>query len=442
MADETLLSDLCSIWCVLSTSSMSSMTFTPCPCPMSLSSISPDPAFIHRLKQTFQFAQPTETFPTLRLTESSNNKKSKYCCPGCAARTCSLPCYKRHQQWAQCTGKRDPTKYVKKSQLATPAGIDHDYNFITGIERGLDRKEKDIQDRGLSVANAARTGPGKGEITEQRYKAAGVNVIRAPKGLSRQKENKTHASSKKNIVWTVEWIREGKARLLSETSEVLSLAAAYANLAGQKPNKKRKLEPDLDKNTELERSQDTRGISKDKSGPPQIKVEDEEVERPTPRRSSSEELSQIKIEEASGPDAEVAHHLHTNPDIDDTDSQSLHHRHNFFLLKPRTNSTSHVLIPLSASATLRDCLQGRTVLEFPTLYVLSSAPDSLPNGYLLEEEYNKQERKERKELEETLKAHPEALRACKHENTEENADDAVDNQKILDVLKKDLGTGI
>jgi hypothetical protein len=128
--------------------------------------------------------------------KSSNITKSKYQCPACAARTCSLPCYKRHQQRALCTGKRDPTKYVKKSQLATPAGIDHDFNFITRIERQLEKAEKDVNDKGLGAAPELRRRPRKGELHDHDLNAAGVKVVRAPKGLSRQKENKSHRGNK------------------------------------------------------------------------------------------------------------------------------------------------------------------------------------------------------------------------------------------------------
>jgi hypothetical protein len=140
--------------------------------------------------------RPRDIWPTWWLTILSNTSRSKYRCPGCATRTCSLPCYKRHQQWAQCTGKRDATRYVKKSQLATPAGIDHDFNFLTSVERGLEKADRHVSDKGLGAATAPHTRLRKGEPSDQRYAAAGVTVVRAPKGLSRQRENDTHWSNK------------------------------------------------------------------------------------------------------------------------------------------------------------------------------------------------------------------------------------------------------
>ena len=124
----------------------------------------------------------------------SNTNEPKYKCPGCSARTCSLPCVKRHKLRADCTGKRDPTKFIKKSELATPAGIDHDYNFLSGIERDLEKVDKSVEERGLDFGLNARSKGDQSQKMDWQFSTAGVKVIRAPKGLSRAKENKTHRS--------------------------------------------------------------------------------------------------------------------------------------------------------------------------------------------------------------------------------------------------------
>lgn len=77
----------------------------------------------------------------------------------------------------------------------TPAGIDHDFNFLTGVERGLEKAEREVNDRlGLGPASDLRAKP-RNFLSDSHYAAAGVEVIRAPKGLSRQKENKTRRSN-------------------------------------------------------------------------------------------------------------------------------------------------------------------------------------------------------------------------------------------------------
>lgn len=80
----------------------------------------------------------------------------------------------------------------------TPKGIDHDYNFLSGIERNLEKAER------IAGATAERT-PQNGLSNSQRVgvqygkleHTAGVKIMRAPKGMSRQKENKSHMSATK-----------------------------------------------------------------------------------------------------------------------------------------------------------------------------------------------------------------------------------------------------
>ena len=82
--------------------------------------------------------------------------------------------------------------------MLTPAGIDHDFNFLSKIERTMDKADK-------VAANASAAAPEQGLSNRQRAgvpyskleMAAGVTVIRAPPGLSRQRDNKSHMSATK-----------------------------------------------------------------------------------------------------------------------------------------------------------------------------------------------------------------------------------------------------
>ena len=80
--------------------------------------------------------------------------------------------------------------------MATPAGIDHDFNFLTGIERGLEKAERNVNEIGLGGTSEIQTAPRKGLVTRNNFEAVGVNVIRAPNGMTRQKENKTRRSKR------------------------------------------------------------------------------------------------------------------------------------------------------------------------------------------------------------------------------------------------------
>ena len=113
-------------------------------------------------------------------------------------RTCSLACSKRHKARAQCSGVRDPAAYVKKSELATPAAIDRDYNFLTAVERHLDRAEQDILERGMpplvpddfNFKKRHRWQKGEHNLSSA-FQQARVRVKKAPIGLQRHKLNKT-----------------------------------------------------------------------------------------------------------------------------------------------------------------------------------------------------------------------------------------------------------
>jgi hypothetical protein len=138
-----------------------------------------------------------------RKLGSSNRLRShksipKYRCPACSTRTCSLECVQRHKSWG-CSGKRDPTSFVKKSQLATAPGVDHDYNFISGIERSRDRAEEYLQGRSIQGAEGRSTKLNQPAF-RNRLQLARVVVEYAPLGMSRQKLNKTKLTQVRSFV--------------------------------------------------------------------------------------------------------------------------------------------------------------------------------------------------------------------------------------------------
>ncbi|KAF2131579.1 hypothetical protein P153DRAFT_429843 [Dothidotthia symphoricarpi CBS 119687] len=360
-----------------------------------------------------------------------NIKTSKYKCPGCSARTCSLPCYKRHQQWAQCSGKRDPTKFVKKSQLATPAGIDHDFNFLTGIERDMAKAEKEFNDqdppRSLDRKHSSRSS--QPEMVNLAA-AVGVTLIRAPKGLSRQKENKTHRVAKtKNVVWTIEWMAHDKSRVLTNVSSTCQVSKALSVDEAKPKKRKRPAEPNS--NSKLCTTEDTVNAIEKQDTSLQAETNDKKPEDMvciTPLNTAQEEHEHEQ--------------LSVEPKRADDDVLNRPSENQFFLLRPRTSTSRHVVIPLTPSATLGECLRGRTVLEFPTIYTFPSSMTQLPEGFMLEEEYIKQEGEEQKEFEDMMKeVDPEILRRLKDERSDgEMQGEEVDSKKILDVLKQDLGS--
>lgn len=89
---------------------------------------------------------------------------------------------------------------MKRTELSTPSGFDRDFNFITGIERVIERADKEVENRAIpldresgTAENRRRHDKIRGECSFQRAVAnSGVHVAKAPKGMTRSKQNSSH----------------------------------------------------------------------------------------------------------------------------------------------------------------------------------------------------------------------------------------------------------
>lgn len=329
---------------------------------------------------------------------------------------------------------------MKKSELATPAGIDHDYNFLSGIERDLDKSERSVTEKGIDIGPNARSKSDQSQAMDYAFAAAGVKVIRAPKGMSRSKENKTYRSKSgyddmtkylpslkpadffdrnRNIIWTVELLGPDKTRTLTQSSSVEPIYRLHPLHETSKKKRKRGAEAP----TSAEAS------TVKEASEPQVPESTSAVVESTvaPSTSASAETGQtqksLTLQKSQADTAEPADQ-----------------RYNFYLLRPRTSSQRRVLIPLTPSDTLAECIRGCTVEEFPTIYYFPATTDELPEEFMLDEDYRKEEGEQQREFEEMMReVDPEILRRLKNDGAGSKDDEEVDSKRILDVLKQDLG---
>lgn len=223
--------------------------------------------------------------------------------------------------------------------------------------------------------------------------------------------------------------------MFTETAEISSIISAYETTYERKEgmsSKKRK-----------------RGLQDESQPAKEPKKETPKDELPNESQPTG---ADTKIEEAkredqaspvqklsSGPELES--HSNADPDQDEEINEPTTPTNYFYLLKPRTTSEKKVLIPLSPTDTLADSLRGRLVLEFPTIYVLSVAPEGLPDEFLLEDRYLEQLKAEQDELDQLLKTvDPERLKALSNGEDGAQGPEKVDSDAILEVLKKDIGS--
>ena len=365
---------------------------------------------------------------------NSHTLPHKYRCPRCFVLTCSLPCIRRHKQWAQCSGLRDPAAYVKRADLATPKMIDHDYNYLTSLEREFDKADRDADARGFlldEVLNnrGAKRNAFKGEVQmNDALERCGVIITKAPKGMSRAKANHTQWDrEKRRLTWTVEWVHPDGRKEERQCGEDQPLSVAYAETCKPKKEyvtrKKRKLAK--------EKSQDIQNGMEDfpREGPSDAsardvasatsKQEDTQVKASTQEStpghkelpSSILESNETKAAPLKSFSVETKATVHEDTESDKLrrvlkPSQSeaapqassstipqLPPQFEYYLHAPSLPSKEIVLVPFEPSATLASSLRNRLVLEFPTIYVfvasdrVSNCSRKVPEGFISEEDF-------------------------------------------------------
>lgn len=358
------------------------------------------------------------------------------------------------------------------SKLKTPAGVDHDYNFLSGIERERDRNQREVvEEKGLfsqrevremdnekrwrkmwfgeevrfvaTGDRAARShgphsmsrgivgsdgedeeqqGDGDGEADGRRYERrggggggkmsalarkirarleqAGTQVIQMPVGMIRQRENTTAWNRRTGgINWCVEWIvfepedKSGKEAGIQKTTRIrhkaLESTALYKALGNslawhQRGQAKGEDEDDEEANEDLSSSLYARK---------RRRVLIREVKEEGRRSAMQDHAETTWLSTTPYPTQnpytgtwDTDRGAKVSSWLADAEMDARRH-HRFYLLKPMTPAGKpKELIPLDSAETLGSALQGRTVLEYPTIYILSPSLSSSSSSSSLEEE--------------------------------------------------------
>lgn len=136
------------------------------------------------------------------ICEECKAKPSKYKCPGCSIRSCSLPCVKAHKDRTACTGKRNQTQFVPMSQMDDNFLLS-DYNLLEDVKRVAESAQR-LRNK-LCRYNNFRLPfylkSLRGAAFSRRTK-----LLFLPSGMSKREKNQTrYDTRKKCITWTIEW---------------------------------------------------------------------------------------------------------------------------------------------------------------------------------------------------------------------------------------------
>ena len=335
----------------------------------------------------------------------------KYKCPRCATRTCSLPCIKKHKNWSSCSGERDPTIYVPPSKLRTDAGIDHDYNFLTKIERSVEIAEKILRDEREILPQEGHNAPppnkrarlhkgrSRGRVTLeentrrwdrnslQRMQRLGIQVASVPFGMSRSKENKSSWNKRTNTInWQVEWVVLGeagptegnaapqKSRIMHKLLDQTPLYVGFSNSLGY--HRYQQL-------SEQQRAEEKKARKKQPS-----LLDDDSLEKPGQPITFGQNTATTAWAAQPLPiqnHATAAWYI-LDPLRTKTGSavEPRKDEYQFFFQKPkRPLREAEKLVPLEPTESLSTLLPGLEVVEFPTICVLpAGAP--IPDGFVVE----------------------------------------------------------
>ncbi|KAH6851164.1 hypothetical protein B0I37DRAFT_353537 [Chaetomium sp. MPI-CAGE-AT-0009] len=366
------------------------------------------------------------------LCSICHTEPPKYKCPRCNARTCSLPCIQKHKARADCDGVRNPRAFMPLNQLKTAAGIDHDYNFLSSIERARERTEKNViearqllSEKELRPQNQdkvfqkvwygdelrhvpAQSQPyrkhgrpqeapalieGFDKHIRRRLRYLDIEATIMPKGMARQKDNKTSWNRRtQSINWQVEWLvyrgsdlgfpgqkdDQQPLRILHKTLEGTPFHTALATALdwhrGQLDRQSHG-QPDPDE-TDNETDPDERS-----SPPPPKKRKTLYPSNANSKKQQPQHQHQSPTQDPSTSAWPAAPHTSqypftsawsrttTRPHVDRTLEEELL-TWDFYLVSTAPVRAAKTLVPLGAAENLTGVLAGRTVLEFPTVVAM------------------------------------------------------------------------
>ena len=181
----------------------------------------------------------------MELCEVCHLKERRYVCPGCAMKTCSLPCVKAHKQNTSCDGKRKLSTFVKLENFTDKELLD-DMNFLESTSR----KIRCIEGGSFRVPTAPVAGGLINSTTSARcskvlldilVRAAAMRKVSlklSPFLTTRRKRNSTHCgcrsmhrlNDRTKMFWHIQWVCESHRFDQKSVNENLLLGELLRNL--------------------------------------------------------------------------------------------------------------------------------------------------------------------------------------------------------------------
>ncbi|XP_073027807.1 uncharacterized protein [Primulina eburnea] len=150
--------------------------------------------------------QEPPSIPTAKkqpiLCEECKTKPSKYKCPGCSLRSCSLPCVNAHKQRTACTGKKPVADFIPMSKFDDNL-ILSDYNMLEDVKRMAESAQR----KRVKLCGSYHFRlPFPLKILRSAAASRRTKILFHSNGMSKREMNKTYYNNRKKFIsWTIEW---------------------------------------------------------------------------------------------------------------------------------------------------------------------------------------------------------------------------------------------
>ncbi|TIA86792.1 hypothetical protein E3P99_03571 [Wallemia hederae] len=117
--------------------------------------------------------------------------QSKYRCPRCSLRSCSLRCSQQHKIERGCNGERDKTAYIPMK--------DYKHMDLLNDYALLESTKRQVEEVGKSAPNQHQQHQQmKAQRMQQTYANEGIQLLVSPLGMDRRRRDHTHFDNKLN----------------------------------------------------------------------------------------------------------------------------------------------------------------------------------------------------------------------------------------------------
>ena len=307
---------------------------------------------------------------------------SRYRCPACDARSCSLACVNKHKAERACSGVREVSTY-RSIQKFDDALLVRDYRFLEGVARGVDSGKRGLRETERPAMTTRDSGltPGRQNLLRQ-ARERGVQLELLPHGMRRQRENTTRYDARRqSIGWRVElrFVDEGVLHVVPCVPEGCTLLQLLRSC----------LEPNVSLTPQAAATSSDAGASA--AGAASSAGDSASTAcAPTPPAaqphagvsagSSADAASTSEQQVPSSSTAAAAAPAPQPPRRDEGQRALLRHKLRAYTRAGvpalraymlaecrRADDNRYLLLPLAA--TVRDALRGKAVIEFPILHI-------------------------------------------------------------------------